>query len=96
MISWFIASALLTSQFPLVKTDISLRRSGRLKPSPERCPAADRRPLHDDEAGALEVLDQALGDVFGHDLVGVVDALAALKARCEGERRGEVESRLNR
>ena len=29
-----------------------------LESSPERCPASDRWPLHDDEAGALQMPDQ--------------------------------------
>jgi len=33
-----------------------------LETSSERRPASDRRPLHDDEAGSLQMLDQALGD----------------------------------
>jgi hypothetical protein len=47
----------------------------------ERRRPANRRPLHDDEAGPLEVLNQALGDDRRHELVGVADALAALKAQ---------------
>jgi len=58
-------------------------------PIGRRAPA-DRRFLHDDEAGTLKVLDQALRDDFRDDLVGVVDALAAMKAQREGERCGEV------
>jgi len=59
-------------------------------PRAQRC-AVDRRwPPHDHEARALEALDKALGDDLGHELVGVVDALAALEAEREGERRGEV------
>ena len=46
--------------------------------SPERCGADFRRPLHDDEAGALKVLHKPPGDDLRHDLVGVVDALPAL------------------
>src|SRR5208283_806212 len=36
----------------------------------ERRPASDRRPLHDGEAGSLQMLDQALGDDRRHELVG--------------------------
>src|SRR5271157_2302663 len=36
------------------------------------------------------MLHKALGDNLGHDLVSVVDALAALKAKGKGERRGEI------
>jgi hypothetical protein len=39
----------------------------------------DARPLlHRDEALSHEVLDQAFGDDFRHELIGVVDALAPL------------------
>jgi Rap1a immunity proteins len=64
--------------------------SSALVASPERRPADFRRPLHDDEAGALNVLYEAPRDNLRHDLICIVDALAALKAKCEGERRGEV------
>jgi len=43
-----------------------------------------------DEAGALKRLHNALGDDLGHDLVGVVDALAALVSKRIGELRGQV------
>jgi hypothetical protein len=43
------------------------------------------RLLHHDEARALQMLHEPLGDDLGHDLVGVVDALAALEAQGEGE-----------
>jgi hypothetical protein len=46
--------------------------------------------LHDDEAGALQTLDEALRHDPGHDLVGVVNALAALEAQSERERGGEI------
>ena len=36
------------------------------------------------------MLDKPPGDDLGHDLVRVVDALAAVKAQCEGERAGQV------
>jgi hypothetical protein len=36
--------------------------------------------------------DQALGDDRRHEFIGVVDALAALKAQCERERVGDVFS----
>ena len=51
---------------------------------------SDRRLFHDDEAGALEVLDQPLGDDRRHHLAGVVRPLAAAVAQREGERIGEV------
>ena len=47
---------------------------------------------YDDEAGALQMLDQTLRHDLRHDLVGVVDALTTLKAQREGERVGEVAS----
>ena len=47
--------------------------------------ALGRRPAHDDEAGAVQVLDKALGDDVRHDLVGFVDALPAADAQREGE-----------
>jgi hypothetical protein len=40
-------------------------------------PADLRRPLHYDEARALEVLDKSLADDLRHDLISVVGALAA-------------------
>jgi hypothetical protein len=40
--------------------------------------ARDRRPLHSDKAGALQVVDEPPGDESRPSLVGVVDALAAL------------------
>jgi len=49
----------------------------------ERRMAADRSRLHGDEAGALQMLDEALRHDLCHDLVGVVDPFAALKAQCE-------------
>jgi len=55
-------------------------------PASERCAANDRRLLHDDEAGVLEVLNTALGRDRGRVLVGVVNGLSALKAQGEGER----------
>ena len=36
------------------------------------------------------MLNKPLGDDLRHDLICIVDALAALVAQCEGERRGEV------
>ena len=53
-------------------------------------PAFDRRPLHHDKARSLQVLDQALGDDRRDEFVGVVDAVAAVKAQREGERIGNV------
>jgi hypothetical protein len=41
--------------------------------------AAERRLLHHDEAGALEVAHNALGGDRGHVLIGVMDALATFE-----------------
>ncbi len=52
-----------------------------LESPPSAAAAADlRRPR----------LDEPLGDNLGHDLVSVVDALAAFKAQCEGKGVGKV------
>ena len=61
-----------------------------LESPPKRRAAADRRAFHDDEASTLKMLHKPLRDDLGHDLVGVVDAPAALLAQREGERRGQV------
>jgi hypothetical protein len=61
-----------------------------LVPPPKRRAAAHRRALHNDEAGSFEVLHKSLRDDLGHDLVRVVDALAALISQCEGEGGGKV------
>ena len=57
-----------------------------LEAAPERRATPDWRALHDDEAGALQMFDEALRHDRGHDLVGVVNALAALDAQSERER----------
>jgi hypothetical protein len=36
--------------------------------------ANSRRPLHDHESGALEMLDEALGDDLRHELIAIADA----------------------
>jgi hypothetical protein len=46
--------------------------------------------FHDDEAGALKVLDKPLGDDPRHDLGGVVNALAPAVEQREREGVGEV------
>ncbi len=60
--------------------------SWALKSPPQRRRADLRRLLHDDKAGALEMRDEAPGDDLGHDLVGVVDALAAFESQGESKR----------
>ena len=64
--------------FPPQRSDRRARWSRAFKPAPERRAASDRRALHYNEAGALQMFDEALRHDFGHDLVGVVNALAAL------------------
>lgn len=46
---------------------------------------ADRRVVDPDEAGALQMLNPALGDDRRHCLVGAADPLAALDSQREGE-----------
>ena len=46
-------------------------------PATERPSASDQRTLHDDKASALKMVDQALCHDPRHDLVRVVDTLAA-------------------
>ena len=50
-----------------------------LEPTSERRMAAERRLLHDDEACARKVADNALGGDPGHVLIGVMDALATFE-----------------
>ena len=64
--------------------------------APQRRAADVRRPLHHHKARALEVLDKPPCDDLRHDLVGVVDALAAMEAQGEGERGGEIVTRGRR
>ncbi len=61
-----------------------------IKPVSQRRRAPDRQPFHDGEASPFQMFDEPLRDDLGHDLVGIVDALAALEAQCEGECIGEV------
>ena len=60
------------------------------KSPPKRCGADLCRPLHDNKAGALQMLHKPLGDDLRHDLVCIVDALAALVAERMSERCGKV------
>jgi hypothetical protein len=50
----------------------------------------ERGLLHHDESRSLQVLHKPLGEDLRHELVGVVDALAALEAQGEGQRAGDV------
>jgi len=61
--------------------------------APERRCSADRRSLHEDESRPLQVLDESLGDDLRDEFIGVVDALAALKAQRKGERIGDIFGR---
>ena len=51
------------------------------------------RRLHDDEAGALQLPPEALGNDLRHDPIAIVDALAALVSQRECYRSGEVVGR---
>jgi len=55
---------------------------------------ADRRPLHDDEAGALQVLHKALGDNPRHHLGGVTLPLAAVAAQANAKASAILSRRL--
>ncbi len=57
--------------------------------SRERCGADLCRPLHCDKPGLFKILHKALGDDLRHDLIRVVDALAAFEPQREGERVGK-------
>ncbi len=50
------------------------------KSASKRRPADVRWPLHDDETSALQMFDETFRQDLGHDLVGVVNALATLLA----------------
>ncbi len=52
------------------------------------CGAELWQPFEDDEASAVKVLRTPHSGDLGHGLIGIVDALADLVARCKGERRG--------
>ena len=72
----------------------AMRRNRRTpslpEPPPQRRAADRRRPFHDHEARSLQMLDKPLGDDLRHDLIRVVDALAALVAQGEGQRGRQV------
>jgi hypothetical protein len=61
-----------------------------LESSPKRRASSDWRLLHNDKAGSLQMLDEALGNDCRHEFIGVMDAFATLKAQREGERVGDV------
>ena len=69
-------------------------RSNRLSSSFEAASERRRsdacRPLHYDKPGSFKMVHKSGGDDLGHDLVRVVDALAALISQCEGEGGGKV------
>jgi|SRR5580704_14238999 hypothetical protein len=52
--------------------------------------ASDRWPFHDDESGALQMPDNAIGDNRSHVFIRVVDTLPAAEQQCESDRFGEV------
>jgi len=55
---------------------------------------AERRALHHDVAGALEIPDEPLCDDVGHECARVVLALPALELQREGERCGKFVGQL--
>ncbi len=61
-----------------------------LKSPPKRRGANCRRFLHDDEARAIKMLDQAPRHDCRHDLPGVALSLPAVEAQREREGVGEV------
>src|SRR5208337_623274 len=69
-------------------------RSNRLSSSFEAASERRRsdacRPLHYDKPSSFKMAHKSGGDDLGHDLVRVVDALAALISQCEGEGGGKV------
>ncbi len=77
---------------PSLKRTTPLRLPSSPQSPPEGRGADLRRPLYDDGTGALQTLHKPLGHDLRHDLVGVVDAVAALEAQGEGERVGDIFS----
>ena len=55
--------------------------------------AAQRRPLHDDETGTLQVLRQTFGDDRRHHFRRIVDSFAAAVAKRECDRIGDLLGR---
>jgi len=58
--------------------------------------AAERRLLHDNEAGALKVPHNAFGSDSRHILIGMMHALATFELQGEGNGVGEVARRGGR
>lgn len=73
-----------------LETHETSNRSVTPEASPPRRAADLRRSLHNDESGALQVLHKPLGHDLRHDLICVVDALAALVSERIGKCAGEV------
>ncbi len=63
----------------------SNRLSSSFEAASERRRSDGCRPLHYDKPGSFKIVHKSGGDDLGHDLVRVVDALAALISQCEGE-----------
>ncbi len=61
------------------------RLSSSFEAASERRRSDACRPLHYDKPGSFKMVHKSGGDDLGHDLVRVVDALAALISQCEGE-----------
>ena len=66
------------------------RRLGVSRPEPECRAAGNRRPLHDDEPGALQCLHERPGDDASHHLASVIHPLAPAVAQREGDSFGDV------
>ena len=67
----FSTVSVASFRLPLATVELALKRP------PQDRRAGLRRPFHDDKASTLQMLNEALGDDLSHELVGVVDALAA-------------------
>ncbi|MGA2492168.1 MAG: hypothetical protein ABSF67_04375 [Roseiarcus sp.] len=85
-----------SSERPSSDGDIAYNRHGTAdgdQPYCPKCPrpsVGSRRFLHDDESGALQVLDEAPCHDRRRDLPGVALPLAAVEAQREREGVGEV------
>jgi hypothetical protein len=55
-------------------------------PASDSSRSDDRRALHDDKAGELQMVDQGFAMDLGHDFAGVVDPLATFEPEREGMR----------